>query len=116
MLHVKPHAIFARKGENITLTVPVTFTEAALGADIKVPTLNGEEVTLRLSPGTSNGRTLRVKGRGITKGATTGDLLVTVEVQVPTHLDEIATEALKKYAELTSEIDVRSELKNRAEL
>ena len=111
MLHVKPHAIFSRKGENIAITVPVTFTEAALGADIKVPTLTGEEVTLRLSPGTSNGRVLRVKGRGISKGATTGDLLVTVEVQVPSQLDEIATEALKKYAEATSEIDVRAELK-----
>ena len=116
MLHVKPHAIFSRKGENIAITVPVTFTEAALGADIKVPTLTGEEVTLRLSPGTSNGRVLRVKGRGIAKGATTGDLLVTVEVQVPSQLDEIATEALKKYAEATSEIDVRAELKNKAGL
>jgi molecular chaperone DnaJ len=116
MLHVKPHPIFSRKGENITLTVPVTFTEAALGADIKVPTLTGDEVTLRLSPGTSNGRTLRVKGRGITKGATTGDLLVTVEVQVPAKLDEAAMDALKKYAEATAELDVRSELKNKAEL
>jgi molecular chaperone DnaJ len=116
MLHVKPHPIFSRKGENITLTVPVTFTEAALGADIKVPTLTGEEVTLRLSPGTSNGRTLRVKGRGIAKGATTGDLLVTVEVQVPTNLNEAATEALQKYAQIVAETDVRGELKNRAEL
>jgi molecular chaperone DnaJ len=116
MLHVKPHPIFSRKGENITLTVPVTFTEAALGADIKVPTLTGDEVTLRLSPGTSNGRTLRVKGRGITKGATTGDLLVTVEVQVPAKLDEAAMDALKKYAEATAELDVRSELKSKAEL
>ena len=96
--------------------MPVTFTEAALGADIKVPTLTGDEVTLRLSPGTSNGRTLRVKGRGITKGATTGDLLVTVEVQVPAKLDEAAMDALKKYAEATAELDVRSELKNKAEL
>jgi len=116
MLHVKPHPIFARKGENITLTVPVTFTEAALGADIKVPTLSGDEVTLRLSPGTSNGRTLRVKGRGIAKGATTGDLLVTVEVQVPTNLEPSAIEALQKYAEITSESDVRGELKYKAEL
>jgi len=116
MLHVKPHAIFSRKGENIAITVPVTFTEAALGADIKVPTLTGEEVTLRLSPGTSNGRVLRVKGRGIAKGATTGDLLVTVEVQVPQNLPSDAVEALQKYAEATSEIDVRSELKNKAEL
>jgi molecular chaperone DnaJ len=116
MLHVKPHAIFSRKGENIAITVPVTFTEATLGADIKVPTLTGEEVTLRLSPGTANGRVLRVKGRGIAKGATIGDLLVTVEVQVPQNLPSDAVEALQKYAEATSETDVRSELKSKAEL
>ena len=116
LLNVKPHPIFSRKGENIALTVPVTFNEAALGGDIKVPTLTDEEVTLRLSPGTSNGRVLRVKGRGITKGATTGDLLVTVEVQVPQNLPAAAIDALQKYAEATSEIDVRSELKSKAEL
>jgi molecular chaperone DnaJ len=59
---------------------------------------------------------LRVKGRGIAKGATTGDLLVTVEVQVPQNLSSDAINALQKYAEATSEIDVRSELKNKAEL
>jgi molecular chaperone DnaJ len=114
LLHVKPHAIFSRKGENIAITVPVSFTEAALGADIKVPTLAGEEVTLRLAPGTSNGRVLRVKGRGITKGATTGDLLVTVEVQVPAKLEGAALDALQKYAEVVAEQDVRAELKSKA--
>jgi molecular chaperone DnaJ len=114
LLHVKPHALFSRKGENIAITVPVSFTEAALGADIKVPTLTGEEVTLRLAPGTSNGRVLRVKGRGIIKGATTGDLLVTVEVQVPAKLEGAALEALQKYAEVVAEKDVRAELKSKA--
>jgi molecular chaperone DnaJ len=114
LLHVKPHALFSRKGENISITVPVSFTEAALGADIKVPTLTGEEVTLRLAPGTSNGRVLRVKGRGIIKGATTGDLLVTVEVQVPAKLEGAALEALQKYAEVVAENDVRAELKSKA--
>ena len=114
LLHVKPHPIFSRKGENITITVPVSFTEAALGADIKVPTLTDDEVTLRMAPGTSNGRVLRVKGRGITKGATTGDLLVTVEVQVPAKLEGAALEALQKYAEVVAEEDVRVELKSKA--
>jgi molecular chaperone DnaJ len=114
LLHVKPHALFSRKGENIAITVPVSFTEAALGADIKVPTLTGEEVTLRLAPVTSNGRVLRVKGRGIIKGATTGDLLVTVEVQVPAKLEGAALEALQKYAEVVAENDVRAELKSKA--
>lgn len=114
LLHVKPHALFSRKGENIAITVPVSFTEAALGADIKVPTLAGDEVTLRLAPGTSNGRVLRVKGRGIVKGSTTGDLLVTVEVQVPAKLEGAALEALQKYAEVVAEKDVRAELKIKA--
>ncbi len=83
LLHVKPHTVFSRKGENILLNLPVTFVEATLGADIKVPTLSGDDVTVRIAPGTPNGRTLRVKGRGVTKGSTTGDLLVTIDVQVP---------------------------------
>ena len=110
MLHVKPHPIFARKGENLTLTLPVTFTEAALGADVKVPTMSGDDVTVRIAPGTSNGRTLRVKGRGITKGATTGDLLVTVDVQVPQRVDGKALDALKAFAEETAHEDVRADL------
>ncbi len=114
LLHVKPHAVFSRKGENIALTVPVTFTEATLGGDIKVPTLSGEEVTLRIAPGTSNGRVLRVKGRGITKGSTVGDLLVTIEVQVPQRVEGEALEALKKYAEATADQEVRKEFNAKA--
>jgi molecular chaperone DnaJ len=114
LLHVKPHAIFSRKGENIALTVPVTFTEATLGGDIKVPTLAGDEVTLRIAPGTSNGRVLRVKGRGITKGTTVGDLLVTIEVQVPQRVEGEALEALKKYAEATADQEVRKEFNTKA--
>ena len=114
LLHVKPHAVFSRKGENIALTVPVTFTEAALGGDIKVPTLTGDEVTLRIAPGTSNGRVLRVKGRGISKGATVGDLLVTIEVQVPQRVEGEALDALKKYAEATADQEVRKEFNTKA--
>jgi molecular chaperone DnaJ len=115
LLHVKPHAVFSRKGENIALTVPVTFTEATLGGDIKVPTLSGDEVTLRIAPGTSNGRVLRVKGRGITKGSTVGDLLVTIEVQVPQRVEGEALDALKKYAEATADQDVRKEFNAKAQ-
>jgi len=114
LLHVKPHAVFSRKGENIAITVPVTFTEATLGGDIKVPTLSGEEVTLRIAPGTSNGRVLRVKGRGITKGTTVGDLLVTIEVQVPQRVEGEALEALKKYAQATADQEVRKEFNAKA--
>ena len=115
-LHVKPHPIFSRKGENLTITLPITFTEAALGADIKVPTMSGEDVTVRIAPGTPNGRTLRVKGRGIVKGSTTGDLLVTVEVQVPQRVDGKALEALKVFAEETAAEDVRSDFANKAKI
>ena len=115
-LHVKPHPIFGRKGENLTLTLPVTFAEAALGADIKVPTLSGDDVTVRIAPGTPTGRTLRVKGRGVTKGSTTGDLLVTVEVQVPQRVDGKALDALKKFAEETASEDVRTDFTNKAKI
>lgn len=114
LLSVKPHPIFSRKTENIHLTLPVTFVEATLGADIKVPTLDGEEVTVRLAPGTPNGRTLRVKGRGIKKGSITGDLLATIEVQVPQKIEGEASEALKKFAEATSNHDVRLEFRAKA--
>ena len=115
-LHVKPHPIFSRKGENLTITLPITFAEATLGADVKVPVLSGDEVTVRIAPGTPTGRTLRVKGRGVTKGTITGDLLVTVEVQVPQRIDGKALEALKTFAAETSQEDVRTDLANKAKI
>ncbi len=114
LLHVKPHTVFSRKGENILLNLPVTFVEATLGADIKVPTLSGDDVTVRIAPGTPNGRTLRVKGRGVTKGSTTGDLLVTIDVQVPQKVEGKALDALKKFAEAIDAEDVRKEFNDRA--
>ncbi len=113
-LHVKPHPIFSRKGENLMITLPVTFSEAALGADIKVPTLSDEEVTVRLSAGTPNGRVLRVKGRGVKKAHVTGDLLVSVEVQVPRRLDGKAQKALEDFANATQDEDVRAEFASKA--
>ncbi len=114
LLHVKAHPIFSRKAENLTLVLPITFAEAALGADVKVPVMSGDEVTVRIAPGTPTGRTLRVKGRGITKGSHTGDLLVTVEVQVPQRVDGKALEALKIFAAETAAQDVRTDLANKA--
>ena len=116
LLTVKPHPIFSRKGENLLLTLPVTFGEATLGADIKIPTLSGDDVTVRLAPGTPTGRVLRVKGRGITKSSTVGDLLVTIEVQVPRRVEGEALEALKKFNELTTDHDVRSEFNSKAKV
>jgi molecular chaperone DnaJ len=76
--------------------------------------MTGEDVTVRLAPGTSNGRVLRVKGRGVTKAGTTGDLLVTVEVQVPKRLDQKGEDALKNFASETQGEDVRAEFNSKA--
>jgi molecular chaperone DnaJ len=99
-VHVRPHRVFGRKGPNLTLTLPVTFPEAALGATVKVPTLDGPPVSVKIPPGTSSGRTLRVRGKGVTKrDGTKGDLLVTVDVAVPQKLSDEAKAALSSYAE-----------------
>jgi molecular chaperone DnaJ len=110
-VHVKPHRLFARKGDNLTLDVPVSFDEAALGAEIKVPTLGGPPVTLRLQPGTPNGRVMRVRGRGAPrKDGSKGDLLVTLDVQVPTTQDEATVEAIKAYRAARKGEDPRARL------
>ena len=113
-VHVTPHPIFSRKDENIHLSLPVTFAEAALGADIKVPTLQGDEVTVRIAPGTPSGRTLRVKGRGVKKGSTTGDLMTTIDVRVPQRVDGAAKKAIEDFAQATKEFDPRAELHAKA--
>jgi len=98
-VHVTPHLVFGRNADNLTLTLPVTFPEAALGAEVKVPTLDGTPVTLKLPAGTTNGRTLRVRGKGVgRRDGTRGDLLVTVEVAVPQKLSGRAREALQTFA------------------
>ena len=99
---VKPHGLFTRKGANLQLLVPVTFTEAALGATIKVPTLDSS-VSLKIPAGTANGRKFRVKGKGVTVGKTTGDLIVTVEVAVPAKMTDDAKKALQEYAALQTD-------------
>ena len=97
-VHVGAHELFGRKGDNLTLTVPITYAEATLGTTLRVPTLDGS-VALKVPAGTASGRTLRVRGRGIDKrGGGNGDLLVTVEVAVPQKLNAEAREALEKYA------------------
>ncbi len=113
-LTVRPHPIFSHKGENLLMTLPVTFAEVALGADIKVPTLSGEEVTVRIAPGTPNGRVLRVKGRGVKSSKGTGDLLVQVDVQVPQRLNPKAQKALEDFASSMADEDLRAEFKSKA--
>ncbi|MFN8192419.1 MAG: molecular chaperone DnaJ [Nocardioidaceae bacterium] len=95
---VAAHRLFGRKGDNLTIDVPISFDEAALGGEIKIPTLGGAPVTLKVPAGTPNGRTFRVRGKGAQrKDGTRGDLLATVEVQVPAVLDATAREAVEAY-------------------
>jgi len=108
---VEPHPLFGRSGDDLTVTVPVTFAEAALGAQIAVPTFDGSTVTVKLPPGTPSGRVLRVKGRGVArKDGTAGDLLVNVSVAVPQKLDGAAREAVEAYAAATAGDDPRAGL------
>lgn len=110
-VHVKGHRLFGRKDNHVTITVPVTFVEAALGADIEVPTLDDVTVKLRLAAGTANGRVLRVKGRGVPGK---GDLLVTVEVAVPQRLETEEREALEKYAAVSAHHNPRASIAKEA--
>jgi molecular chaperone DnaJ len=97
-VHVTAHPFFRRRGDHVTLTLPVTFPEAALGAEVPVPTLDGV-VTLKVPAGTASGRTFRVKGRGVVRaGGRAGDLLVTVEIHVPESLSPKAREAVETLA------------------
>jgi len=113
LVHVNPDHLFGRSERNpddLTLRVPVTYPELALGATLTVPTLDGK-VTLKVPPGTASGRTFRVRGRGVQKSTgTNGDLLVTVEIAVPSELGEEATAALRTYAESTKSFDPRAGL------
>ena len=111
IVHVTPHPVFGRTDSNLTITVPVTYTEAVLGAEIDVPTLSGSHVRMKIAPGTPNGRVLRVRGRGVQRSdGTRGDLLVTVEVHVPAAVDQAARDALKSYADLAREPNPRAGL------
>ncbi|MGH3356033.1 MAG: molecular chaperone DnaJ [Nocardioidaceae bacterium] len=111
VVHVNPHSLFGRSGDNLTVTVPVSFDEAALGADIKVPTLDGTPVTLKVPAGTPNGRTFRVRGRGVRrKDGTRGDQLVTVDVVVPSSLNDESRAAIEALRASSDGADLRADL------
>ena len=115
-IKVKPHPVFTRDGDDVRVSVPVTFTEAALGATIQVPVLGGAPVKLKVAPGTPSGRTLRVKGKGVQFGNKQGDLLATIEVVVPAHLPAKAKQLLEKSEEELPEEDPRADLLSKAGL
>lgn len=101
-IRLAPHTVFGRSGRDLTVTVPVTFPEAVLGAEVDVPTIDGRKVAVRVPAGTSSGRVLRVRGRGVPDQDGRGDLLVTVQVVVPTSLtpeERRAVEVLAAHAE-----------------
>jgi molecular chaperone DnaJ len=114
-VHVEPHPVFSIDGRDLRITVPVSFGEAALGAQVEVPTLDGQTVRVKVPPGTPSGRTLRVRGRGVPAAKGAGDLLVTIQVMVPQRLSDDARAAVEAFAAATADDgDVRAELRQRA--
>ena len=102
-VEVKAHPVFGRQGKNLTVTVLVTFAQAALGAEISVPTFEGDPVKLRLAPGSQPGQVLRVRGRGVETGRGIGDLLVKVALEVPGELNDEQRQALGAFAKTMGE-------------
>lgn len=113
-VHVKPHPVFTRDGDNLRIDLPVSFDEAALGAEVKVPTLGGMPVTVKIPAGTPSGRTLRVRGKGVKTKKGTGDLLVTVQIVVPQNLSKDAEAAVESFKEATKNEDPRAGLLEKA--
>ena len=113
-IKVRKHPVFTRDGDNVRVTVPVTIAEAILGATIQVPLLGEAPVKLKVSPGTPNGRTLRVKGKGVQKPGKEGDLLATVEIAVPAHVSDKAKEFIEKFNSELPDEDPRADLITKA--
>jgi molecular chaperone DnaJ len=113
-VQVEKHPVFGRDGENLTVDLPVTFAEAALGATVSVPTLSGDPVKVRIAAGTPNGRVLRVKGRGIAAKNHTGDLLAKVVVAIPQRLSDKAREAVEVLRAEEADADPRADVFARA--
>jgi molecular chaperone DnaJ len=109
-VRVKPHPLFGRRGNDLTITVPITFPEAALGADVAVPTLEGGSVKVRIPAGTRSGRTFRVRGKGVAARRKTGDMLVTVEVAVPQKLSAEERRAVEALAAAANGASPRAHL------
>jgi len=107
---VDKHPVFGRDGDNLTVDLPVTFAEAALGATVSVPTLDGTPVRVKVAPGTPSGRVLRVKGHGVTGRHGTGDLLARVSVLVPQRLTDTARNAVEALRAEEAEVDPRAAL------
>ena len=99
VLRVGSHPVFGRRGQDLTVEVPISWPEAVLGADVQVPTLEGPSVRVRVPAGTPDGRVLRVRGHGVQAGKNRGDLLVRIHLTVPTHLTDEQKTAVEAVAD-----------------
>lgn len=107
VIHVREHDVFQRQGADLYCTVPITFSQAALGAELKIPTLLGDEEILRIPPGTQSGSVFRLRGKGMPKlgKASFGDLYVNVKVVTPTRLTREQRRLLEELAKLEGQSD-----------
>lgn len=112
-VHVRPHGLYRREGDDLVMELPVTFAEAALGAVVAVPTWDGQSVKVKVAPGTPSGRRLRLRGRGVPTKGGAGDLLAEVHVAVPTELTDAQREAVEAL-QAADGTDPRADLAARA--
>lgn len=109
-VHVEAHHLFSRRGDDLTITIPITVTEAIRGAEVTVPTLENRPVTVRIPAGTPSGRTLRIPGRGVPTPTGPGDLLVTVQIHAPTDLDDDHGQLIDQLAQREDPTALRAHL------
>ena len=109
-IHVEEDPIYSREGNDLRMTLPVTFAEATLGAKVEVPLIDGSTVTVKVPAGSDSGRTLRLKGRGVATKTDTGDLLATISVVVPKDLTPEQLDSIKALADGLDQGDPRAEL------
>lgn len=115
-VRVNEHPFFKRDGNDITVEVPVSFNEAALGATISVPTISGENVRMKVPAGSPSGKRMRLRGRGVKTSKRTGDMYVVLNIVVPKDLSEEAKKAVEEYAQATAGDDPRANIASQAKL
>lgn len=111
LVHVEPHRLFGRKGDDLTITVPIAYDEAVLGTTVDVPTIDGSSVRIKVPAGTPSGRTLRARAKGAPTKGGRGDLLVTLEVQVPAQIDDTTRSAVEALRAARGDADPRAALR-----
>ena len=109
-IHVEEDPVYSREGNDLRMTLPVTFAEATLGANVELPLIDGSTVTVKVPAGSDSGRTLRLKGRGVATKKGTGDLLATISVVVPKDLTPEQLDSIKSLADSLDQSDPRAEL------